>query len=421
MTVIEFKDVSKKYRLRHKNSFYLRDTMTNALARLNPFNRTNGKGRASEDFWALKDVSFEIKQGEAVGIIGPNGAGKSTALKLLAGISKPTSGSVSVKGRIGALIEVGAGFHPELTGRENVYLNGSILGLKKREIDAKFDEIVSFAGIEQFIDQPVKNYSSGMYVRLGFAVAIHSDPELLLVDEVLSVGDMAFQKKCLDRMAAFQKQGITLVFVSHALPQVGEICQRGIYLRDGQVRVDGPVGQAISTYVRDVRADDRARSVARDTGAIHENGEYVRIAGVRLLDTSGKPRDAFHTNDGMVIEIEYQADEPVDDPVFGVGIFDSNGVEIVGFNTATCKKRIERIEGDGIVRCTLYSMPLLAGVYSLTIAIQGSSFVRVYDWREQFYQFEMVCNSLEQRGLVSVGLEWSDSVPSSRSMIATFE
>lgn len=408
MTVIEFKDVSKKYRLRHKNSFYLRDTMTNALARLNPFSRRNGKSRAAEDFWALKDVSFEIKQGEAVGIIGPNGAGKSTALKLLAGISRPTSGSVSVKGRIGALIEVGAGFHPELTGRENVYLNGSILGLKKKDIDAKFDEIVSFAGIEQFIDQPVKNYSSGMYVRLGFAIAVHTDPEVLLVDEVLSVGDMEFQKQCVDKIAEMRKLGVTLVFISHNLSQVQEICERGIYLNHGHVRAQGSSQSAIAAYVRDVRTSSRPLDKEAEEVPIEENSP-VGITSVAFLDASGKRREAFETGERMTIEIRYRASEPVMDPIFWVVITDDTGRAVAGLNTTTTGAQIRQVEGEGRIHCVIPHLPLLGGEYYLSAGIHDRPCVRMYDSHMRRCRFAVETVDLSQRGVLALDVVWNEA------------
>jgi lipopolysaccharide transport system ATP-binding protein len=277
MTAIKFETVSKKYKLYSKGGLYLRDRLTHALGRLNPFNgRVTSHGADSaanrplpsvhssqplalgtphaleRDFWALKNVSFEIKQGESVGFIGRNGAGKSTILKLLAGVTKPSSGTVEVNGKVAALIEVGAGFHPELTGRENVFLNGSILGLKKTEIEKAFDSIVSFAELEDFIDTPVKHYSSGMYVRLGFAIAAHTNPGIFLIDEVLSVGDESFQKKCLDTLAEHRAAGKTMILVSHSLDTVEEVCDRCIYMNHGEIRYDGVSADAIKTYRKDV-------------------------------------------------------------------------------------------------------------------------------------------------------------------------
>src|SRR5258706_13478308 len=258
MPAIQFDDVSKKYKLYSKGGLYLRDRITHGLQRFNPFNGAQSQAHIAQqslekDFWALKNVSFEIKPGESVGFIGRNGAGKSTILKLLAGVTKPSSGKVAVNGKVAALIEVGAGFHPELTGRENIYLNGSILGMKKVDLNKQFDSIVAFAELEDFIDTPVKHYSSGMYVRLGFAIAAHTKPDIYLIDEVLAVGDEAFQKKCLDTLAGHKAAGKTMILVSHNLEKVAEVCDRCIYVNHGQILRDGASFEAIKDYRLDVR------------------------------------------------------------------------------------------------------------------------------------------------------------------------
>ena len=256
LPAIEFDNVSKRYVLRHENTGYLKDRMTGALQRLNPFARKRERieHHTVEDFWALKDVSFSIQPGESVGIVGPNGSGKSTTLKILAGVTQQTSGRVAVNGKLGALIEVGAGFHPELSGRENVYLNGSILGMKKADIRKSFDAIVAFAEVEKFIDTPVKHYSSGMYVRLGFSIAVHNEPEILLVDEVLAVGDLAFQRKCFDKMQELKTSGRTFVLISHSMAQIASLCERALMLKGGRLVADGLPDDVAKKYVNDSEA-----------------------------------------------------------------------------------------------------------------------------------------------------------------------
>src|SRR5579884_2708296 len=249
--------LSKKYRIGGQRERYktLRDSLADAAAA--PFQRLaslvarrkNGKGRGESEIWALSNVEFEVKQGDVVGVIGHNGAGKSTLLKILSRITEPTSGHAEIHGRVGSLLEVGTGFHLELTGRENIYLNGAILGMKRAEIERKFDEIIAFAGVEKFVDTPVKHYSTGMHMRLAFAVAAHLEPEILLVDEVLSVGDAAFQRKCLGKMNEVSRAGRTVLFVSHNLPMVRQLCSRGVLLEKGAVRLSGPIGEVIETYV----------------------------------------------------------------------------------------------------------------------------------------------------------------------------
>ena len=237
---VKFENISKKFILHHERSKSFQEVVVSLLRRRNS---------ANEDFWALKDVSFEVEQGETVGIIGPNGSGKSTILKLIARVLEPTEGDITVVGRVSSLIELGAGFHPDLTGRENVFLNGSILGLNRREMERKFGSIVSFAELEQFIDVPLKHYSSGMYTRLGFAVAINVDPDVLIIDEVLAVGDRSFQQKCLTAMGEFKKAGKTIILVSHAMPLVTSFCDRALLLLRGQVVALGPVSGVVNAYL----------------------------------------------------------------------------------------------------------------------------------------------------------------------------
>src|SRR5438067_4893754 len=253
--IITVENLGKKYSLRHQRKeryTALRDVIAEkALGFFKNLKSGNGVSVSKEDFWALKDVSFEVQRGEVVGIIGRNGAGKSTLLKILSRITEPTTGKVGIKGRVASLLEVGTGFHPELTGRVNIFLNGAILGMTKVEIKSKFDEIVAFAETEKFLDTPVKRYSSGMYVRLAFAVAAHLEPEILLVDEVLAVGDAAFQKKCLGKMEEVSRGGRTILFVSHQMAAVQNLCQRGILLKDGQIAKSGPIAEVITSYLAD--------------------------------------------------------------------------------------------------------------------------------------------------------------------------
>ena len=255
---IIFNRVSKLYRLQQHRTlkellpFLFRNRMEREISALHSRNRKLANAKLKRppaaNLWALKDVSFEVKKGETVGIIGPNGAGKSTILKLIAGVTKPTRGKITINGRVSPLIELGAGFHPDLTGRENIYLSGAILGLAKKEIDKKFKEIVDFAELWDFIDQPVKHYSSGMYMRLGFSIAVSIQPEILLIDEILAVGDTAFQEKCLDKMRDFQARGVTIIFVSHSLETVKNFCQRAILLKNGEVKREGKTGAVIADY-----------------------------------------------------------------------------------------------------------------------------------------------------------------------------
>jgi lipopolysaccharide transport system ATP-binding protein len=311
---IRVENVGKLYRIGERQRYKaLRDTLSDALyapfrATASLFNGHNGhqsiaSNRSSNnDFWALKDISFEIKQGEAVGIFGPNGAGKSTLLKILSRVTKPTEGYVGMRGRVGALLEVGTGFHPELTGRENTYLNGAIIGMRKKEIDRKFDEIVAFAEIEKFIDTPVKFYSSGMYVRLAFAVAAHLEPDILIVDEVLAVGDAAFQKKCLGKMGIVAKQGRTVLFVSHNLPTLKQLCPTSFWLNAGQIIGYGHTPELVAAYLRvlDTTFQKKTSVFPEDTS------KESQLRSARILNQQGAETENFSCDEPVTIELVYQ-------------------------------------------------------------------------------------------------------------------
>jgi lipopolysaccharide transport system ATP-binding protein len=306
-SIIAVENLGKRYRIRHEQEerryVALRDVLASKLsAPLRRFRRTAEVARPSvEDFWALKDVSFEVKQGEVVGIIGRNGAGKSTLLKVLSRITEPTAGRVTLGGRVASLLEVGTGFHPELTGRENVFLNGAILGMTRAEIARKFDEIVAFAEIERFLDTPVKRYSSGMYVRLAFAVAAHLEPEILIVDEVLAVGDAEFQRKCLGKMHEVSKGGRTVLFVSHNMAAVGALTTRAIVLDSGKVMFDGISSAAIEHYVQ---LGNRTRAVKSSLG----RGIHTSISGARLLNESDHAVRHYTPGGPLRLEITLETD-----------------------------------------------------------------------------------------------------------------
>ena len=359
---IRFEKVSKKFTLHHERARSFQE-----LA-LHLFRRDRG---SQEEFWALRDVSFAIEEGETVGLIGPNGAGKSTVLKLISRIIEPTSGRIAVDGRVGALLELGAGFHPDLTGRENIYLNGSILGLSRAEIRCKLDDIIGFAELERFIDVPVKHYSSGMYVRLGFSVAVHTDPEVLLVDEVLAVGDAAFQRKCLERIDQLRRGGVTILFVSHSPEIVQSICSRAIWLDRGRLVADGPADVVVARYLDRTWAMQDGRSQMADESGRRWGSGRVRIISVRLLDGHGRERRRFRVGEPLTVEIRYRAEERVERPVFGLAIHRSDGVHITGPNTRFCGYEIPWIEGEGVVRYTVPALPLLEGNYYVSVSVHN--------------------------------------------------
>lgn len=358
--------------------------------------------RRAERFVALDDVSLEIEQGETVGLIGPNGAGKSTLLKLVAGIIEPTNGVVEVHGRVGALLELGAGFHPDLTGRENIYLNGSILGLSRAEIRDKMDEIIAFAELERFIDAPVRHYSSGMYVRLGFSVAVHTEPDILLVDEVLAVGDAAFQRKCMDKIDAMRSAGVTILFVSHSPDLVRKICKRAVWLDEGRCVVDGAAEAVAARYLDHSWTQGEAISGA---GRRWGSGK-VRIVDVRLLDGEGREQQRFHTGEPMTVEMHYYAEERVEKPVFGLAIHRSDGTHITGPNTQFAGHEIPWIEGEGVVRYSISSLPLMEGRYFISVAVHNWEDTEMYDYRDRAYTFWAVCNESQGYGILTLQGGW---------------
>jgi ABC-type polysaccharide/polyol phosphate transport system ATPase subunit len=354
MNAIEVAGVRKIYRRYGRHRHF--GTLKSAFLTGNLF----GALRPDEVLEALKDVSFEVAAGRTFGIIGRNGSGKSTMLKLIAGIGKPTSGTVTVHGRVSALIELGAGFHPEISGRENVYINGMMLGLSKREIAARFDEIVAFAEIEDFIDAPVKTYSSGMYMRLGFAVAINVDPDVLLVDEVLAVGDQAFTHKCFDKFAEFRRRGRTVLIVTHSLDVVTRFCDEALWLDQGRAMVRGEPQHVIDSYLGEVaRTEHAAPSFTRE----------VEILGVQLFGSGAQPSSAFDSGDRIEIHARVRAQRPAADVLFGFQIFSADGVRCYGTNTGIDGLGPASIEGEGMVTCVIDRLDLLGGTYALDVAI----------------------------------------------------
>jgi ABC-type polysaccharide/polyol phosphate transport system ATPase subunit len=342
---------------------------------------TRGRGRA-EEFWALRDIGFEVPEGSTFGLIGPNGSGKTTLLKIIAGIIRPTEGRVVTRGRIAALLELGAGFHPELTGRENVYLNASILGLTRRQTDRVFDEIVEFAELEDFIDNQVKFYSSGMFVRLGFAVAVHVDPGILLIDEVLAVGDEAFQRKCLDRVAEFQREGRTIVFVTHAVDLVRVICDRAVMLERGRIRLIGEPEEVVREF--------RLRMVERDLLYTADEGtREAEILGVEVMRGDGGSGKELHPGDHLVIQVDVRANQPLDGPVVSFALHDHDNQLTFETNTDWEGVSLGRLEGKRRIRFNVRHLPLVRGRYWVTVGVHDRRADRVYHVLRQQQSFEV--------------------------------
>jgi lipopolysaccharide transport system ATP-binding protein len=366
--VLRFDQIWKKFRRGEQRHDSLRDLIPSIAKRL--FKLSRPEELRDQEFWAIKDVSFQIERGEAVGIIGPNGAGKSTALKLLSGILRPDRGRISVSGRLSALIEVGAGFHPDLTGRENIYLNGAILGMKRKEMDRKLDDIVAFSELSEFLDTPVKRYSSGMYARLGFSVAAHVDPDILLVDEVLSVGDWAFQRKCLEKMEAFVKKGVTIIFISHNLQAVANLCPRALLLLKGSVVESGPTGQVVRRYLSE--ATSSPRDDVRD--------RKIWIENVSVVDEEGMESNLFTAGDKVSVIINVHSNVPEDALSVVIDFLDGNNQSV--FNTSSERLGYGTFDvtpgGSRTFRFDTI-LHLVGGNYFLKVEIKKYRIERIYD------------------------------------------
>jgi len=385
---IVIEDVSKRYRLYHERN----QTLKGALMR-------RGRSRYDE-FWALRDVSIEIEEGSTFGLIGENGSGKSTLLKCIARILRPDAGRIAVAGKLSALLELGAGFHQELTGRENVYLNGAILGLSKKDIDSRFDEIIDFAGLEQFVDSPVKNYSSGMYVRLGFSVAINVEPDILLIDEILAVGDAEFQYKCERKFEDLKKAGKTIVIVSHAIESIRQFCDRVALLDHGRVRSLGPANDVASDYLEGVHLKSREESRSG-------SGE-IQIQRVVLLDEAGNPITRARTGQPVTFRLVFSANQPIEQPCFGFSLRRIDGVGVTAPNTHDYGVIPDKVEGHGHVDYRVPSLPLLAGTYDVAVSIEDQARTLQYDGRVVALRFDVEWQGgpSEWLGVVTFGGSW---------------
>lgn len=365
-TMIEVENLGKRYRLGGQDKYYktLRESLIRGILR--PFQKLRGIAPQEEEFWALRNVSFTVEEGEVVGIIGRNGAGKSTLLKLLGRITRPTEGRAKLYGRVGSLLEVGTGFHPELTGRENIYLSGTLLGMTRAEVKKKFDEIVAFAEIEKFLDTPVKHYSSGMYVRLGFAIAAHLEPEILLVDEVLAVGDLQFQKKCLGKVNDVARAGRTVLFVSHSLGVIQLICRWCLLLDKGQMISLGEPKDVIQNYVKRTGSNRGEKLLERSP----QQSEHFQFLAVRLFNLSHQPTDQHLLSDGVILEIEYVISQPLIGAYVAFQLWNSMGLCVL---TSTDQDEhydrfFVRSPGRYITRCHIPPSALRPGTYLVTLA-----------------------------------------------------
>ncbi len=379
--VISLTNVSVRYRVPQERIGTFKEYMIRWL---------QGKVK-NREFWALNGISLEIQPGEIFGLIGQNGAGKSTLLKLISRVLRPTAGRLVVNGRVAPLLEVGAGFHAELTGRENIYLNGAMLGFSREEMAAKFERIVEFSELGEFIDAPLRTYSSGMWARLGFAVATDSQPEILIVDEILSVGDEAFQRKCFDRIQSFEAQGATILMVSHSMNTIETMCQRAAWLDHGKVVALGPARSVVARYLGRVK-DHEAERLAEESAqspAQRWGDRRLEIKQVRVLNAEGKEQHIFHTGESIVLQIDYFAHEPVVSPIVGIAIHKQDGTHITGPNTGFGGLDLGRVEGPNSISYTIPAVPLLEGLFHFSVAVVDREDSTVYDYHDRLYPFRI--------------------------------
>ncbi len=386
---IKVENLSKRYRIgaREKQADTLRERIENLIASPFDYLRSTIRGPSEEEtLWALKDVSFEVRHGEVLGLIGPNGAGKTTLLKILSRITEPTMGMAEIDGRVGSLLEVGTGFHPELTGRENIYMNGAILGMKRAEIKKKFDEIVDFADIEKFVDTPVKRYSSGMYVRLAFAVAANLEPEILLVDEVLAVGDAAFQQKCFGKMDEVGRSGRTVLLVSHNMASVQALCGTSILLQDGGICATGNTAEVIDTYIsgRECDLNVPLHQRTRRTGS-----GIAKFVAIRLCNAKDKPVDSVLSGERVTFEMDFVAGDAARRrrAEFGLTVSTVIGERLFQCNTQSVNQQFDVAESRGRAVCSISKLPLLPGRYSVNINLTVDG--QRADFVEKALQFDV--------------------------------
>jgi ABC-2 type transport system ATP-binding protein len=388
---VDVRDISKRFRLAHGQYNSLKERLIHG-----------GKRQQSDDFWALSGVSLTVNEGETVGILGRNGSGKSTLLKCICGVLQPTSGEVAVRGKLAGLLELGAGFQQDLTGRENIYLNGSLLGMSKRDVDKVFDAIVDFSELEEFIDGPVKFYSSGMYVRLGFAVAVNMDPDVLVVDEVLAVGDERFQRKCIDRIKQFQTEGRTILLVTHSADNVRSICDRGIVLSHGRLIAEAEPGEATRIFREGLMAEGAVMSIIDPTliavpatpgslqiDALPDEERPVRFRSVHRIYSGDNTLAYMRCGDDLIIRVEFDALHAMEDVVFSLEIHDSFGNIAMRTDTSIIGVQIQVPAGTSVMHFGIVQMPLLDGNFTFALGIQSRSGI-LYDWQEHAGTFEVM-------------------------------
>ena len=421
---ISVEGVSKQFRLYRDRAGSLKEMITK---------RNFGR---YDEFWALKDVSFEVAEGTMYGLVGHNGSGKSSLLRLIAGIQRPTSGRITTRGRISALLELGAGFHPDLTGRENIYLNAAILGINRRECDLIIDDIIDFSGLSEFIDSPVRHYSSGMYVRLGFAVAVNVNPQILIVDEVIAVGDEEFQRRCFEHLHKLRGEGVTVLFVTHSLGLVRGMCERAAWLEHGVVRAEGNAGEVVGAYLSEVNEAEAARLLEADAKALElaaaarlviseesdadevrasahvpmeASARPVSITGVDLLGVDGEPVGATRSREPLVVRISYEAREVITHPIFSFALESENSVHVATPGMSWDDMGGRTIEGTGHVEYRIDDLRLSAGMYRISVAAHDANLPVCFDKIENVRTLRVQPADREIHGMVDLGGVWATS------------
>jgi ABC-type polysaccharide/polyol phosphate transport system ATPase subunit len=393
-TVIEIADLWKKYTLSPEHDLTLKNTIKNIFT------------KSKYDFYALKGINYKVNKGEMIGVIGSNGAGKTTLLKLLGKIIEPTRGNIKINGKVSTLLELGAGFHPELTGAENIFLNGAILRLKKDKIKSMFDEIVDFAELSQFINIPVKYYSSGMQMRLGFAIAVTVEHDILLVDEVLAVGDEAFMKKCFYKITEFKNKGKTIIFVSHNLNAVGEYCDRTIWIDGGEIKGEGESGKVIQEYLNFVGKKEKFEEVIvglKNTWGTKE----IEITDVSFYDSQGTKKNVFYTGEDIIVRYKYHTNKRIDKPVFGMAIHREDGIHIFGTNTKIENQMVEYVDRDGEIEYCIPNNPLNEGIYLFSADILDYELKKTFDKHNRLYRIKVLRgNKSPVAGTLNIPCRW---------------
>jgi ABC-type polysaccharide/polyol phosphate transport system ATPase subunit len=400
MSNVKLRQVSKRFRIRQERARSFHELV---VEKIRPWEHDK-----RQDVWALRNLDLDVSHGETLGIIGPNGAGKSTILKLIARVLQPTSGQITVQGKVSSLLELGAGFHPDLSGRENVFLYGSILGFSRREMACRFDDIVDFSGIANVIDAPVKRYSSGMYLRLAFAVAIHLEPDILLVDEVFAVGDQAYQKQCLQRIRDLQSQGTTILFVSHHMQTIKQMCSRVVWIANGRLVASGRPEHIIDRYLhQDLSNDQTSLRETHLFSGVRWGSREVEITKISLLNAQGTACSGTTTGGTLHFRIDFTAHQRIAKPVFGLAIYRDDGTHVNGPNTQLAELPIESVHGPGTVEYKVDTVPLLPGVYTLSAAVYDWDGLYAYDHWHQAFPFTITPGETQEiYGMVWMPARW---------------